>query len=81
MGARRKFYDSCKQVTLQQEKGADQKTKISTIFKLAYHISVHADSDPTIMKVHRLHWLDYDVVSFPLLVIAMGMLELLVLGF
>jgi hypothetical protein len=33
------------------------------------------------MKAHRLHWLDYDVVSFPLLVIAMGMLELLVLGF
>jgi hypothetical protein len=33
------------------------------------------------MKVHRLHWLDYDVVSFPLLVIVMGMLELLVLVF
>jgi hypothetical protein len=33
------------------------------------------------MKVHRLHWLDYDAVSFPLLVIAMGMLELLILGF
>ena len=33
------------------------------------------------MKVHRLHRLDYDVVSFPLLVIAIGMLELLILGF
>jgi len=50
---------------------------------LAYHISVQLIRTRwgAIMKVYRLHWLDYDVVSFQLLVIAMGMLELLVLGF
>ncbi len=32
------------------------------------------------MTVHRPHWLDYDIVSFSVLMIAMSILEVLVLG-
>jgi hypothetical protein len=32
------------------------------------------------MRVHDRHWLDYDTVAFAVLMIALGIVELLVLG-
>jgi hypothetical protein len=34
----------------------------------------------TTMRVHDRYWLDYDTVAFAVLVIALGIVELLVLG-
>ena len=33
------------------------------------------------MDIHSRHWLDYDIVAFVILVLAMTLLELTVFGF
>jgi hypothetical protein len=78
----------CKSTTVASKSHCNKKrelikNKIKNAFqdRLSYQRSTDSGSLGAIMKVHRLHWLDYDAVSFPLLVIAMGMLELLILGF